>query len=759
MGRDKRRGDRESDVGTAEDHAGVAGERAALFSAAIRSSLQKGRALLERGQPGEAQQLYRGVLAIDPDNAEALLLLGSACDQCGDALQAEKLFAQALRNERRYAWAFANHGLVLVKLGRYEAALVPLQEALRLDPRYAPAHVGHGNALLGLERHAEAQAAYERALVIAPVLAEAWSNRGNALRALGRPADALISFDRALALARHDYAVHTNRAHALRDLGRHEEALHSYRLALVIRPRVPELLSQCGLMLLALGRDAEALLSFEQALEVRPDDVDVLYQSCVALDLLHNYDELLVRSDQILSRAPDHAAAWLGRANALQGLRRHAEAAGAYAEALSRAPDLHVALSNQGIALRMLERYAEALESYDDALHRSGANAHLLISRGHALQQLGRYDDALASYEAAVAVEPVDTDGWALRGGALQQLLRFDEALDCYQQMRTMAPGKGEAHHEEAYCRLLTGDFAEGWKKYEYRWMDVDAARSRRHTDRPLWSGREPIAGKVILLHSEQGYGDTLQFCRYASLVEARGATVVLEVPRALKDLLSSLRGVHHLVAVGEPLPAFDLQCPLLSLPLAFDTDLENIPAEVPYLRADLTRVRAWEQRLAERVRPDRLKVGLAWSGNPTHNNDLNRSIALSVLAPLYSQGVSFVSLHQQVRERDAVALGQSGITHFGADLQDFADTAALIKNLDLVISVDTSVVHLAGALGKPVWVLLPRVPDWRWLLKREDSPWYPGVRIFRQDKPGDWPAVIESVTQALLQHIGESVG
>lgn len=738
------------------DATDLTGGRAALMGAAIRDSLQRARALLERGEFAHAQPLYRGVLAIDPDNAEALLLLGVACDQGGAWIEAERLMARALRSERRYAWAFANYGRVLVKLGRHEAALEPLREALLLDGRHAPAHVGLGNALLGLGRHADAQQAYEQALAIAPALAEAWSNRGNALRALGRPADALISFDRALAISPDDFATHTNRGHALRDLGRHDDALRSYRLALVIRPRVPELLSQCGAMLLALGHDAQALAAFDRALEIKPDDVDILYQSCVALDLLHRYEELLERCDRIRARAPDHAGAGLGRANALQGLRRHAEAADAYAQALAGHPDLLVALSNQGVALRMLDRYADALSSYDGALERIGANAQLLMSRGHALQQLGRYDDALASYAAAAAVEPADADGWALRGAAMQQLLRFDDALDCYRRMQSMVPANDAAHHEEAYCRLLIGDFSQGWKKYEYRWMDPDAARSRRHAHRPSWSGSEPVAGKTILLHSEQGYGDTLQFCRYAGLVEARGAHVVLEVPPALKALLSSLDGNPQLVAIGEPLPAFDLQCPLLSLPLAFGTDLATLPAPVPYLRADAARVRAWARRLDEGPRPGPLNIGLAWSGNPTHNNDMNRSIVLAALAPLYAQRARFVSLHQQVRERDAAALADSGMLDVGADLRDFADTAALIASLDLVISVDTSVVHLAGALGKPVWVLLPRVPDWRWLLTREDSPWYPTARLFRQDKPGDWPAVIERVGHALARHIDE---
>lgn len=756
MERDKRHDERGRGARMTQSGADLTGGHAAVMGAALRGSLQKARALLERGELAPAQRLYRGVLAIDPENAEALLLLGAACDRCGDSVEAERLMARALRTERRYAWAFANYGLVLVKLGRHEAALAPLREALRLDGRHAPAHVSLGNALLELERHADAQKAYEQALAIAPALAEAWSNRGNALRALGRPADALISFDRALAISRNDFATHTNRGHALRDLGRYDEALRSYRLAQVIRPRVPELLAQCGAMLLALGNDAQALVFFDQALDAKPDDVDILYKTAVALDLLHRHEDLLARCDRILSLAPDHAGAWLGRANALNGMRRHAEAADAYARALAHDPDLLAALGNQGVALRMLERYADALSRYDGALEQIGANAQLLMSRGHTLQQLGRYDDALAGFAAAAAVEPADAGGWALRGAALQQLWRFDEAIDCYRRMQSLEPTKAAGHHEEAYCRLLIGDFAEGWKKYESRWVDAVAARSRRHADRPFWSGREPVAGKTILLHSEQGYGDTLQFCRYAARVEACGANVVLEVPPALKDLLSSLQGVRQLVAMGEPLPPFDLQCPLLSVPLALGTELETIPADPRYLHADLARVRDWQRRLEDCAPPGQIKVGLAWSGNPAHNNDVNRSIALAALAPLYGQRATFVSLHQQVRARDAATLAESGMLHFGAELRDFADTAALIACLDLVISVDTSVVHLAGALGKPVWVLLPRVPDWRWLLKREDSPWYPTARLFRQEKPGDWPTVIERVGQTLARHIDE---
>jgi hypothetical protein len=273
-----------------------------------------------------------------------------------------------------------------------------------------------------------------------------------------------------------------------------------------------------------------------------------------------------------------------------------------------------------------------------------------------------------------------------------------------------------------------------------------------------MWLGGDPVAGKTVLLHAEQGYGDTLQFCRYAPLVAALGATVVLEVPLALKPLLGSLRGVSLLVAKGGVTPAFDLHCPLMSLPLAFATRLDTIPADVPYLQADPVRRQAWRQRLDEVSAPGRCRVGLAWSGNPRHNNDENRSIRLEQLAPLYGLDATFVSLQPLVRERDKACLAQSGIVNPGAELTDFADTAALMDALDLVICVDTSVAHLAGALGRPLWVLLPRVPDWRWLLDRDDSPWYPTARLFRQDKPGDWPATIGNAVQALTGWIAEKL-
>jgi hypothetical protein len=297
----------------------------------------------------------------------------------------------------------------------------------------------------------------------------------------------------------------------------------------------------------------------------------------------------------------------------------------------------------------------------------------------------------------------------------------------------------------------LTGDFKGGFEVYERRW-DADQHRAfRRDFALPLWTGAEDVAGKTVLLHAEQGFGDTIQFSRYAPLLAARGARVVLEVQEPLRTLMASLSGVAQILSRGEALPDFDLHCPLLSLPRAFGTELRAIPNAVPYLAVAKDAVTRWGARLGA---SGRRKIGIAWSGRPTHKNDRNRSVTLADFLKIFAgTDAAIVSLQREVRDADAAMLRErADVIHFGENLRDFADTAALMENLDLVIAVDTSVVHLAGALGKPVWVLLPFMPDWRWLLDRDDSPWYPNARLFRQDESRAWDSVIASVNAALRE-------
>jgi tetratricopeptide (TPR) repeat protein len=408
-------------------------------------------------------------------------------------------------------------------------------------------------------------------------------------------------------------------------------------------------------------------------------------------------------------------------------------------------------LNNRAAALQQLGRYSDALADYDAALALKPDYVEALGNRGIVLQKLVRYQEALASYDQALALNPGYADASSNRGDTLQQLGRYDEALAGYGNALAIDPNHANAHFNEAQCRLLLGDFARGWKEYEWRWKAAALAAERHDFREPLWLGNENIAGKTIYLHAEQGLGDTMQFVRYAEAVARKGANVILGVQPSLKSLLTGVRGAHQVLSDGDRLPAFDFHCPLLSLPLAFDTRLETVPASIPYLHASAAGIQKWEARLGPRQLP---RVGIVWSGRPSHLHDRLRSIALAELTGLAPAGIQLVSLQNEVRLEDAKLLSANPqVVHFGAELADFSDTAPLASLMDLVISVDTSVAHLAGAMGRPVWILLPFAPDFRWMLGRDDSPWYPTARLFRQRAIGDWGSVIDRVRRELARY------
>jgi tetratricopeptide (TPR) repeat protein len=565
--------------------------------------------------------------------------------------------------------------------------------------------------------HAQALRQIDLALKINPNNIPALNNRGIALRELKRFADALASYDRALELWPGYADALLGRGSALKELKRFEEALASYDRALMLRPGLAEAHANRGNVLLALNRFEEALASYDRALALRPDLAEAHANRGSALHELKRFEEALASHDRALALRSDYAEAHYNRGNALHALRRFDEALADYEHALALRPDYVEVLANRGITLHELKRFAAALESQDRALAVRPDYAEAFVNRGVTLHELKRFDDALASYDRALALRP-------------------DYA---------------QAHYNEAVCRMLTGDFDRGWQKLEWGWDTEQLKNLKRKFSQPLWLGSDEIAGKTILLHGVHGFGDTIQFCRYVPHVAERGARVILEIQEPLRELMGTLPGAAQIVTRGEPLPDFDLHCPLLSLPLALGTRLATVPAQIPYLRASPQAVTDWNARLGPRPR-----IGLAWSGRPEHNNDHNRSMRLSaLLSPLAGFEATYVSLQREVRANDAPVLqGRSDILHFGEGLKSYADTAALIANLDLVISVDTSVVHLAGALAKPVWILLPFVPDWRWLLDRDDSPWYPTARLFRQDETRGWDSVMARVHAALDEYL-----
>jgi len=638
--------------------------------------------------------------------------------QAGQLGEAEQICQKIIDKKSNFFDAHHVLGAILAAQGKSDSALASYNRALALQPNHADTLSNRGNLLTGLRRFDEALASYNRALAAKPNHTGALNNRGVTLHAMGRHGEALESFERAIALQANYVDALCNRGNSLNALRRFDEALASYDCAIALRPDLIEAHCNRGNTLRELRRHEEALASYDRALVLRPSLVEALSNRGITLAELKRYDESLEAFSRALALRPDDAE-----------------------------------LSNKrGVILYDIKHYAEALADYDRALALRPDFTDALYNRGNALHELGRFEEALACYDRLMPLRPNDGHTFNNRGKILKELNRYDEALACSARALALLPDDIIAHCNEASMRLLTGDFARGLAEYEWRWKKADMAPARRNFPQPMWLGEGEIAGKTILLHSEQGFGDAIQFCRYVPQLAARGARVILEVRKPLQQLMVSLAGPSAIVASGDALPAFDIHCPLLSLPLAMGTRLDTIPAQVPYLGVSAEKSAEWSARLGEKMRP---RIGLAWSGNVKHERDKDRSIGLRHFLRLLEIDATFVSLHKEVAPGDAGLLaGRSEILHFGDQLDDYTDTAALISQLDLVVSIDTSVVHLAGALAKPVWVLVTYVPDWRWLVEREDSPWYPSARLFRQTPSREWDSVITRVHGALGEFV-----
>ena len=482
-------------------------------------------------------------------------------------------------------------------------------------------------------------------------------------------------------------------------------------------------------------------------LDHRPDDFDALQ----LLGLLNLQRRRLTEALHFLSKAlkvnSASAEAMSNLGLALHATKRFEEAVASYRSALLIAPLHPEILYNLGNSCLELGRIDEALANYEEALAKDASHVGALVNRGNAFARLNRPVEAISSYDAALARLQGHPQILTNRGHALRRLDRPVEALADFEAALAKAPGFAEAHFEAGMTHLTLGEFEAGWKEYEWRWKTGTFADKRREFARPLWLGEAGVSGKTILLHAEQGFGDTIQFIRYAPLLAARGAKVICEVQGELHSLLSQLDGVD-VIAEGEVLPAFDMHCPLLSLPFAFRTRLQTIPTDVPYLEASAERIACWRDRLGE----GRPRVGFVWSGSTSHKNDANRSILLARLAALLKDlPIRCFSLQNELRDADRETLREAPqLVHFGSELADFADTAAVISLLDVVVSVDTAAAHLAGALAKPVIVLLPYAADFRWMRERGDSPWYPTAKLLRQPAFGDWDSVIARLRDEL---------
>ena len=690
----------------------------------IAALFNEGLKLHQMGRLADAENIYSQILSVRPDHFDCLHLIGVIFHQRGNHAEAVRQIDLALKRNPNHAPALNHRGVALTAQHDIEKALLDFSRAAALAPDSAEAHCNRGKALRQLGRSEEALASCDHAVKLRPDFAEAHSVRGLVLFSLNRFEEALASCNRALENAP-DYAeAYCNQGLALKGLKRFEEALQSCDRALALRPNLVEALCNRGNVLRELDRFEEALASSEVALAIHGDFVEA---QCAS-------------------------------GNALLSLKRYGEALKRFDLALAARPGLYEAHCNRGNALMHLKRHTEALQSYDRAVALKPDLPEAILNRGKVFRELGRFEEAIADCDRAIAIKPDSADAYNDRGLAVNSLGRIEEALEWYRRALEFEPDRAEVHFNEAIAHLLLGNWERGWEKNEWRWKTEGSKQLKRPITQPLWLGTDEIAGKTILLHAEQGLGDTLQFVRYAPLVAERGARVILEVQRPLARLMETLSGVTQIVARGDRLPDFDLHCPLLSLPKVFRTKLETIPNAIPYLSAAAVKVQAWEDRLGRRSKP---RIGLVWAGTNDYAVDRDRSLTFEQLVPLLDvAGCDFFSLQkgdEAVRQlRDSAWCDR--VVDFTDEIDDFYDTAALTENLDLVVSVDTSVLHLAGALGKPVWLMNRYNTCWRWLRDRDDSPWYPSLRLFRQDATRDWHPVISRIAAALHSNFCDSV-
>jgi tetratricopeptide (TPR) repeat protein len=520
-------------------------------------------------------------------------------------------------------------------------------------------------------------------------------------------------------------------------------------------PAKPSSPIEQALALRQRGQIAEAERVLRGVLAAEPDHFDARHLLGLICHQQGRNIEALQLVSALLKAAP-HSAELINNCGLIfAALTQHQVALACFESALALSADNLAALKNRAGMLKRLRQPEQALAAYEAVLAQDARDLDALNECGGLLTALNRPDEALAYYQRALAVAPGVVELHINKGAALVALNRHLEAFESFSAAIAIDPERAEAQYNQSLVRLRLGNFKNGWPQFEWRWKKFVGAGQQRFSGAPLWRGDAPLADKTILLLAEQGLGDSIHFMRYAPLVAALGARVVLGIQSPLQAIAGTVPGVALVAGEGEPLPPLDFHCPLLSLPLAFKTDRATVPANVPYLRAPDERLAAWRGRVPAN---GRLRVGVCWAGSAAHLNDRNRSIALARFATLLTvPGVDFVSIQKETSEAERALLRASGVVQLGAECADFADTAAILSMLDLLISVDTSVAHLGGAMGKAVALLLPFASDFRWLVDRADSPWYPTMRLYRQPAIGDWETPLDRLRQELAVVAGRA--
>jgi len=743
----------------------------------IQQAMELAVARHRAGEFAQAEQIYRSILSQQPNNAGALHLLGLVTFQAGNLKAALDWITRAIALNPNVADYHLNQGVVLDAAGQTQIAVHAYRKALSLRPNIPEAHANLGNALRKLGVLDEAAAACRRALELRPDYFEAHLNLGNVLQDQGKLDEAIAAFEHAARLRPELAEAHHNLGNALARQQRFADAIAAQKRALRIKPDFAQAANALGVALRDKPNAADldaAIGAFRQAVAAKPDMcpallnlAHVLRQKAAEEIKQTNSQEApaivdeairLVRHATTLKPATPETHLEMGK---LLQLKRDWDAAiGEFRQVIETRPDwaeAHIGLSS---CLAWRGEWEAAIAAYSKTLSQNPDSGERYYSLGLILSSQGDYDGALAALRRAVSMRPDSVEMLTFLGATLCYHGEFDEATACIQRVLQLRPDYALGHWNMALLHLTHGRFAEGWKEYEWRW-NVKELDLHFDPTAPLWDGGD-LSGRRILLVAEQGIGDSIQCVRYVPHVAKLGGKIVLAVHGELQRLLEGVppnfsdfsRNVDQWVFPDQNMPKYDTYCPLLTLPKVLGTTLENIPRDVPYLAADAGLKRKWHDRIsAADALPSAdggLKVGIAWAGSPKHINDRNRSVPACELAPLAeASNARFYNLQKGPIAKPGV-LPPLEMTDWTGELHDFADTAALMENLDLVICADTALAHLAGALGKRVWVLLPFLPDWRWLLNRTDSPWYPTMRLFRQPRPCDWSEPIAQIAAAL---------
>ncbi|MBO1346773.1 MAG: tetratricopeptide repeat protein [Hormoscilla sp. GUM202] len=716
------------------------------------------------GRLDKARAVYLAMLKQQPHQVEAMQMLGIIAYQTPEYDRAINYFQQVISIKPDWPETYNNLGASFWEQGKIEQAIAAYKQAIAVKPDYPDAYK---NLALALERQGKRLELREtHQQVGSPHQSGATHEKLAAMRRQEkryREASAhyqqAISWyqkgekDKAIALCHQVLLAHPGHSETmnllgvcLQNTGKLAEAVSVYREAIALNPQDMSLHNNLGVILCSLGHKEQALACYEKAISINPNCADAYYNAAKIMEEQNRRKEAIAYCKKAIAIKPK-AEFYNQLGIYYQGCENLAEAAKQCEQAIALKPNYPEAICNLGMILQEQGKIAEAIGQYRQALAIKPDYPGAYDKMGTALQEQGKLAEAIACHQKAIALKPDLADAYSNLGVAVQEQLKIQEAIGYYRHAVALNPDAVTAHLNLGMCSLLLQDFQQGFVEYEWRWREWTKSQTlEERLGKPLWDG-SPLAGKTILLHTEQGYGDAIQFVRYAPLVAQRGAgKVILETYRALRRLLTTVSGVQEVVVKGEPLPAFDVQVPLMSLPHILGTTIETIPARIPYLYEEKDAVKYSELLRTE----GEVKVGIVWASDPKGATASKRSCPVSLFLELSQiPGISLYSLQKEHTD----ILDGAPIQDLRELLHDFADTAAVISQLDLVISVDTAVAHLAGALGKPVWVLLPFSPDWRWLLDRSDSPWYPTMRLFRQAKLGDWPSVFAQVKAALTAH------